>query len=159
MKRLKRVFKVLVVIVLVVAAISGGVIVDRVFLRKNASLVTNNVITNEESNVISVVERTSASVVTVSGTTPRRNVVQFNPFNGGFSNGMQGGQQQDIGSGFIVSSDGLIVTNKHVVADISITYKVVTSDNKEYSVDKISRDPNNDIAVLKIGANNLIRSS
>ena len=62
----------------------------------------------------------------------------------------RGGTPQDIGSGFVVSKDGLIVTNKHVVADTSLTYKVATSDGKTFDVKEISRDPNNDIAIIKI---------
>jgi S1-C subfamily serine protease len=93
-------------------------------------------------------------VVTVSATAPVRQVIQFSPFSG-FSQGTQGGTQQDIGSGFVVSSDGLIITNKHVVADTTLSYKVSTSDGKAYDVKEISRDPNNDIAVIKIDATGL----
>ncbi|MDE2025739.1 MAG: trypsin-like peptidase domain-containing protein, partial [Patescibacteria group bacterium] len=54
------------------------------------------------------------------------------------------------GSGFVVSTDGLIVTNKHVVSDTSGTYQVITASDKKYDVKKIYRDPLNDIAILKI---------
>ena len=69
----------------------------------------------------------------------------------------QGTEQikQDIGSGFIVNSNGLIVTNKHVVSDASAKYRIITADNKSYDVAKIYRDPNNDLAILKINASNL----
>lgn len=161
--KLKKILIILAVAVLLVAAVSGGAIADRVFgikpldllFPRNNSTIVKEIITGEESNIVNVIEKLSPSVVTVSGTTPKKNVIQFNPFSGGFSQGTQGGNQQDIGSGFIVSADGLIVTNKHVVSDTGITYKVITADNKEYQVDKISRDPNNDIAVLKINATGL----
>lgn len=151
-------------VVVLVAAIGGGAVADRIFgfrpldklFPRQKSTVIENVITNGESDVVKVVENSSPSVVTVSGVTPKRSMMQFNPFNGNFSNTMEGGQQQDIGSGFVVDANGLIVTNKHVVSDNSITYKVVTADNKEYNVEKISRDPNNDIAILKINATGLI---
>ncbi len=151
------------VAVVVIAAVGGGAVADRIFgfkpldkffPRKNTTI-TNQIVTNEESDVISVVEKSSPSVVTVSGTSPKRQVIQFNPMNGGFVPGMQGGGTQDIGSGFVVSADGLIVTNKHVVSDTNISYKVITTDNKEYPVEKISRDPNNDIAIIKINATGL----
>lgn len=109
----------------------------------------------EESVVIDVVERVSASVVTVSVETPTRRVLEFDPFGGGFNSRFEGGTPQDIGSGFIVSSDGLIVTNKHVVSSDSADYKVVLADGSEHEVKEISRDPSNDIAILKIDANNL----
>jgi serine protease Do len=59
-------------------------------------------------------------------------------------------QPQNIGSGFIITKDGIIVTNKHVVSDTSSKYQVITSSNKKYDVEKIYRDPANDIAILKI---------
>lgn len=110
---------------------------------------TNQKILNEESVVIDVAEKASPSVVTVSIKTPQQRVLEFSPFFG-LRQGIQGGQEQDIGTGFIVSEDGLVLTNKHVVSDTKATYKVITNDNKEYEVKEISRDPSNDIAILKI---------
>jgi serine protease Do len=59
------------------------------------------------------------------------------------------------GSGFIVDANGLVLTNKHVVFDPEAEYTVVTSDDKEYPAHVISRDPVNDVAVLKIDAKGL----
>ncbi len=59
------------------------------------------------------------------------------------------------GSGFIISSDGLIATNKHVVADTDAEYVVVMSDGKEYTPKVLALDPVNDLAILKIEAKNL----
>ena len=113
------------------------------------------VLLREESVVIDVAEKVSPSVVTVAIKTPEQRILEFDPFGGGFRQRTQGGVEQDIGSGFIVSNDGLIVTNKHVVSNTQYSYKVVTQDNKEYEVREISRDPSNDIAVLKIDATGL----
>ena len=44
----------------------------------------------------------------------------------------------------------MIVTNKHVVSDAQSSYKVITKDDKEYDVKQISRDPLNDLAILKV---------
>ncbi|TSC53199.1 MAG: protease, partial [Microgenomates group bacterium LiPW_16] len=63
--------------------------------------------------------------------------------------------EQDIGTGFIILADGMIVTNKHVVADTSAKYRVITKDDKTYEVVKIYRDPVNDLAILKIEATGL----
>ena len=84
----------------------------------------------------------------------KRQVIEFSPF-GGLTERIQGGVEQDIGTGFIVSEDGLIVTNKHVVSDTNSSYKVITSDDKEYEVVNISRDPSNDIAIIKIDTEGL----
>lgn len=110
----------------------------------------------EESLVIEVVEKAGPSVVTV-GIEKRRSV--FNPFEidpfdpfGIFRQPQfrQEKVEQNIGSGFIVSSEGLIVTNKHVVQDTQAKYKVVAQDDKVYPVQKIYQDSTNDLAILKI---------
>lgn len=54
------------------------------------------------------------------------------------------------GSGIIVSKDWYIVTNKHVVEDITAQYTVVDSEWETYNVQKIRRDPVLDIAILQI---------
>ena len=161
---LKGLLILLAVIVVLVFSALGGAVADRLFGIKPLDLITqktgqklnlgtsNQKIVSEESVVIDVVKKVSPSVVTVQIQTPARRVLQFNPFRGGFSQGVQGGGQQDIGTGFIVASDGLIVTNKHVVSDTSSTYKVITSDGNTDDVKEISRDPSNDIAVIKIEA-------
>jgi len=59
------------------------------------------------------------------------------------------------GSGFIVESGGLIVTNKHVVSDESALYTVVLSDGSEYEATVVGRDPVFDLALLDIEADNL----
>ena len=58
-------------------------------------------------------------------------------------------------SGFIVNKNGTILTNKHVVADPRAEYQVITNDNKKYTAEVLSRDPVDDLAILKIKATNL----
>jgi len=59
------------------------------------------------------------------------------------------------GSGVIVSSDGLILTNKHVVSNEDSKYSVFTADGKSYPAKVESLDPYNDLAVIKINATGL----
>lgn len=59
------------------------------------------------------------------------------------------------GSGFILSDDGYIITNYHVVEDAE-EIKVTTYDNKEYDAELIGYDEDNDLAVLKIDAKDLV---
>lgn len=59
------------------------------------------------------------------------------------------------GSGFIVSKDGHILTNKHVVFDSDAEYTVITNDGKELLGKVVSRDPINDVAILKVNTKNL----
>ena len=58
------------------------------------------------------------------------------------------------GSGFILSADGYIVTNYHVIADAS-TVSVVTYDGAQYTATVVGSDSTNDLAVLKVEAENL----
>lgn len=115
----------------------------------------------EESVITKVVADSLPSVVTVgiSTTTQTLDSFQIDPFNpfGGIQQipGQQQKVDQNIGSGFIISSDGLIITNKHVVSDTTAKYKVLTNDNKKYDVTKIYRDPLNDLAILKINSSGL----
>ena len=75
--------------------------------------------------------------------------------------GPQGGQRggrdvptHGLGSGFIVSPDGIIMTNAHVVRDArEVTVKL--NDRREFRAKVLGSDPKTDIAVLKIDANNL----
>ena len=70
--------------------------------------------------------------------------------------GMFGGtyQTEAAGSGVIISADGYIITNNHVVEDGS-DYKVVTSDGTEYTASLVATDSKSDIAVLKVDATDL----
>lgn len=112
-----------------------------------------------------MVERLQPAVVNIS---TRQRVQVQNPFAGTpFGNlfGDPGGQPQtreaqSLGSGFIVSPDGYIVTNAHVVsggtANASVdSITVILPDRKEYAAKLIGRDVASDLAVLKIEAKNL----
>lgn len=59
------------------------------------------------------------------------------------------------GTGFIIDSSGLILTNKHVVHDENAEYMVTTTAEDAYPVKVLARDPLNDIAILKIEADGL----
>ena len=99
---------------------------------------------------------------------PQANPFQGTPFQDFFGGG--GGQEQNappvtrqaqsLGSGFLISADGFVVTNNHVVAPgargatvDSIT--VILPNRKEYKAKLIGRDPASDLALLKIDGVNL----
>jgi len=63
-------------------------------------------------------------------------------------------REQSLGSGVIVSSDGTILTNNHVI-DGATDIKVFLNDKREFQAKLIGTDPKTDIAVLKIDASNL----
>lgn len=112
-----------------------------------------------------MVERLQPAVVNIS---TRQRVQVQNPFAGTpFGNlfGAPGGQPQtreaqSLGSGFIVSHDGYVVTNAHVVSGgtanaVVDSITVILPDRKEYAAKLIGRDVASDLAVLKIEAKGL----
>jgi serine protease Do len=122
-------------------------------------------VVSEESQVIDAVKKASPAVVSIVATAdvPRmENCLQTIPGFGGMQFQVpgvcqNGTQQQEVsaGSGYLVSSDGYILTNRHVVDNGSgTTYTVILNDDAhkgEKVVAKVlARDSGNDIAVLKI---------
>lgn len=103
-------------------------------------------IVSEEALTVNTVKTVGPSVVTVIGTLPHR-ATTFEQFFGD-----QQSSQSDhiIGSGFIVSEKGVIVTNKHVVSESAATYQIITANDKKYDVEHIYTDPKNDVAILKV---------
>jgi serine protease Do len=96
-------------------------------------------------SIADVAERVLPSVVTVSTTVIQRQQQSMFPFFGGPSER----QAQGIGSGVIVSADGYILTNNHVVAEAK-EIKVTTSDKREFDATVVGTDPKSDLAVIKI---------
>lgn len=68
--------------------------------------------------------------------------------------GMQGPSEHGAGSGVVVTKDGYLLTNNHVV-DNADEVKVVLNDGREFIAKVIGRDPKTDLAVVKIDASNL----
>lgn len=67
-------------------------------------------------------------------------------------------KQKGAGTGFIISSDGLILTNKHVVIagkEKTAEYRIILNNGKKYYAQLIGKDPLNDLAILKIFDKNL----
>jgi serine protease Do len=81
----------------------------------------------------------------------------FGDFFGPFSQGSppRGFEQRGVGSGFVISRDGYILTNNHVVEEAD-QIKVKLSNGQEYKGKVVGRDPKTDLALLKIdGASDL----
>jgi serine protease Do len=144
---------VIVAIILCVAAGFGGVKLYYAISNKNNNEITprqmvandgNQQITQEEEVIASVVEKVSPSVVSIITSS------QTDSFYGGVQ------EEEGAGSGVIVSSEGYVLTNKHVV-DGANTVDVVLHDGTTHNnVKVLGSDPLNDIAFLKIdGASNL----
>ncbi|MEN9639539.1 MAG: hypothetical protein RLZZ262_1407, partial [Bacteroidota bacterium] len=78
----------------------------------------------------------------------------FNPWADFFGYQMEPQVQLSSGSGVIISPDGYIITNNHVVEGAN-KLTITLNNNKNYTAKVIGRDPNTDIAVIKIDATNL----
>ena len=104
---------------------------------------TEKIVVEESSAIIDSVNKVSDAVVSITLKTTVTNIFG------------QTYQAEGAGSGFIITSDGLVITNKHVANDTAATYTVITKDEKTYDAKIQSIDPFNDIAVLKIDARNL----
>jgi len=92
----------------------------------------------EDSSIINVVEQVSGAVVSITSKTYSRGYF-------GQIYSTEGG-----GTGFIISSNGKVLTNKHVVKDLNAKYKVLTKDGQLFDVKEISLDPYSDLAVITI---------
>ncbi|MBU1039158.1 trypsin-like peptidase domain-containing protein [Patescibacteria group bacterium] len=98
-----------------------------------------NLIVPEEEAVINAYQKILPSVVSIIISEPATNLL------GDISLQDTGG-----GTGFIVSNDGYIITNKHVVLRNNVDYTVITSTGKEYVASVLARDSLYDIAIVKI---------
>src|SRR6056297_3363014 len=121
----------------------------------------------EESAVIKAVEKNSPAVVSIiiKKDLPAIESNDFfsDPFFREFfgirppkDSSSGGTKKREVGggTGFIVSPDGYIVTNKHVVSDTEAEYTVLTNDQKRYTAKILARDSIMDVAILKIKGNN-----
>lgn len=59
------------------------------------------------------------------------------------------------GSGFVVEPNGIVLTNKHVIMDPKAEYTVIMSNGEKYPTEILTRDPINDVAIIKIPEKNL----
>jgi serine protease Do len=116
--------------------------------RRDVSVLAHPALTQVGGSVsiADVAERVLPSVVTVSTTVVQRQQMPMFPFFGG---GPSERQSQGIGSGVIVSADGYILTNNHVVAEAK-EIKVTVSDKREFDATVVGTDPKSDLAVIKI---------
>lgn len=158
-------FIAMIILSLVFGAFGGSA--ATIYIAKNGKLSNyltqnfgnNKVITiSENSSIIDVVNKSRPAVVSIVVTKDLSKIPGYgSPFGNdffspffGFPSGGSGEQQVGAGSGFLVSSDGLIFSNKHVVDDLQASYTVLTNDGKKYDAQILARDPVNDLAILKI---------
>ncbi|MFH2136144.1 MAG: trypsin-like peptidase domain-containing protein [Patescibacteria group bacterium] len=123
----------------------------------------------EESATVDAVKKVAPAVVSIVISKDLSKINNYNNFpqiffgfpfnfqapNSGDNSGNSGKTEIGGGTGFIISSDGLILTNKHVASDAEAEYTVITNDDQKYDAKILATDPVLDIAVLKIDAKDL----
>jgi serine protease Do len=95
-----------------------------------------NIFKDNNKKIIEIIEKVMPAVVSI--TVSKKNNKEKNK---AFISG---------GSGFIVKKDGIILTNRHVMADPKAEYSVILGSGKKFKAKLLARDPIDDIAVLKI---------
>ena len=137
---------------------------------QDGSTATGRAFLSQDSFVVDAVKKTNPAVVaiTISKTVPKYQTYyqQYDPFGGIFGGQnpfggqvftvpelrQDGTEKKDVGegSGFLVSSTGLIVTNKHVVLDKDADYTVKLTDGRTFKATVLARDQVLDIALIQI---------
>lgn len=161
----------LIIIIILIAMLIGAVLGQKYLpstaahipaLSQNSQLTSNDLKQLNsvgEASMVQAVQNTLPSVVTIQATQQSMDYsLQFDPYDpfNPFRQTPQTHQSvQNIGSGFVVRADGVIVTNRHVIADSGTTYSVITNDKKTYPVQQVHADTANDLAYLKINATGL----
>ena len=114
------------------------------------------VIFSSEENLVKVIKEASLAVVGVMVGTTKDLTATTTPTLSRSSDQSVGAGKKPMpsGSGFFVSKDGIVLTNKHIVGDETLEYVVITSDGKTYPAAVISRSSSQDVAVLKVEGNN-----
>ncbi len=96
----------------------------------------------ESTSIAAIAQKVTPAVVSI--------ITTINGYGGMYSYLYGGGASQSAGTGMIVTEDGYIITNKHVIEDAD-EIQVVTDDGTTYDdVDIVGEDPLNDVAYLKI---------
>ncbi len=117
----------------------------------------------ESFSVVEIAKKVCPAVITIviSRDLPKVEGFYFFPFGGQqyvvpkVQNGKKEKTKIGGGSGFIISPDGYVLTSNHVVSERDADYTIIYEPNKIYPAKVISRDPINDVAILKISAKNL----
>ncbi len=134
------------VLLLSLGLVAGGFLIGRSSNTANKNLETQRQTVVQEGDVIAnVSQKVGKSVVSIVTN-------QQQSTSDGLTQYLGGSQTtQAAGTGLIIDSSGLILTNKHVVPDGTTNIEVVTSDGTTYdNVQIIGRDPLNDLAILRV---------
>jgi len=155
MKQLRLIF-VLVLISLACKPAAESQTVDARQPRQERAPIPTTVSAARRTPIVTVAHDVGPAVVNIQteSTIRRREVDPFDPF-GFFGGRDRSYSSQSLGSGFVWSSEGIIVTNNHVVEGAS-RITVNFSDGTQLAAKLIGVDPDSDVAVLRVDAKNLL---
>ncbi len=140
--------------ILVASFISVGILINGVVISQSVKLnpikpgAKTSPYMSDEQQAILAVRKAKASVVSIFGEKTLLTV-----------NGVPSALEPIAGTGVIISKDGYIVSNSHVASKEGVEYRVVLANGKEYSAKILGLDKNNDVALIKIEAENLVPAS
>jgi S1-C subfamily serine protease/GT2 family glycosyltransferase len=134
------------------------------FSRLDIEITPPPLYTSQEQAIVGVVKKVSPAVVSIIITKDLPILEQYyiSPFEEFFFEPFfdfqtpqyrqKGTEKKEIGggTGFIVSEDGMVLTNKHVVLDDDADYTIVLSDGRKFPAEILAKDPWQDLAILKI---------
>lgn len=132
----------------------GGLFFAASGIAKNIKLnqikpVANQALTDEQQGILAV-RTAKASVVNIVGQSPPDPNAGKSPLTADLP------PASVAGTGFVLEANGLIVTNYHVIETQGVNYSVVLADGSNYPAQIIGTDTFDDIALIKINANNLV---
>lgn len=143
-----------------ISIISLGLILisGMIIYSKNISrpIIADNLKLDDQEATIRSIKKASPAVVSIDVYEPQA-IAYLNLSNGEPSNKIEK-KKTGSGTGFLISSDGLIITNKHVIAvsnENTADYRITLNNGKKYYAQLIGKDPLNDLAILKIFDKNL----
>ena len=160
LKKLKKTFSVSAIIIIVLAlfaGIIGGFVGAKIYSPRLTSLdstaAQQKIVSSQSELIAGIAKDVSPSVVSINVQAGRQATALDQYF------GNSAGISEGAGTGIIISSDSVVVTNKHVIPENTTSVSITTNDGKTYDdVKVLARDPrsNVDIAFLKInGAQDL----
>lgn len=134
------------IILMFIVGLVGGLLGSFVYIHdfaKDIPVSRQQLVVQESSAVIDVAKQVSPAVVSITTQTVQPGIFGFGSTQG-----------EAAGTGMILASDGLILTNNHVIAG-STSVTVFTSDGKQYKGTVVAANANSDYAFVRISAKNL----
>jgi serine protease Do len=112
----------------------------------------NEINSSRQSAITRAVQKVSPAVVSINVTGVRRSEFMQDPFFNFFWNQEIMQEYTSLGSGFIISEEGHVITNEHVVGRNSVSIQVAMSNGDTYDATLLGRDEYADLALLKINS-------